>query len=271
LAFVLQQSWREDDRAQRRNAAPMLESLLAGRDLRLGKSAGTVLTVLIHIVLLWVFATRLGEAPGLVEPQPKPTEVVNLTMLTAPEPAPEPPAAAAAKAAPAQIPPAVPVTVNVSAASQLPPPEWTVSRIASALPAQNGPLSAAPGGGSGAVAGGGVYDPFAGAAPLRKPGSLVRDASINGMVPVGTESSFRLDDAMFAQLRAALAKAHPQVRGTVELNLSVSADGTVLAARPQGGSIAAAIGKDVAGRIVGKRLFLGLTSAIEGLQLVVAI
>jgi hypothetical protein len=243
LAFVLQQSWREDVRAQRRDAAPVRGPLFAGRDLRLGKSAGTILTVLIHILLLWVFATRLGEAPGAAERQPEPTEAISLDML----PAPEPPAAEAAKAPPAEPAAAAPVTVDTSAPSQAAPPEWTVSRIASALPGGNGSAAAA------------------------KRGSMVRDATINALVPVGTESSFRLDDAMFAQLRAALTKAHPRMRGTVELNLNISADGMVLAAEPQGGSIAAAIGRDVAGRIVGTRLFLGLTSAIDGLQLVVAI
>jgi len=262
LPFELQQSWREEARTAPAISLPAVEALLAGRELRLGKGVGTILTVAVHLLLLWLFATRLdGTAPeGGGKPSPR-IEMISLTLAS---PEPEPPAASAASPPPPAA-AAAASQVDLSARTELPAPEWTVSRIVSALPARNGEVaqasSAKPG------KGGGVYDPFAGAAPMRGNDALVWDASIKGFVQSGAESSLRLDEANFAQFRTAFARAHPTLRGTIELDLNVSAEGIVLSAAPPAGSLAQTAEASVGAALLGRRLFLGTTGGATQMRI----
>jgi hypothetical protein len=262
LAFILQQSWQDDGcggRPARSVPPPLGAAWFGGRGLPLGKWAGTVLTVAVHLLLLWVFATRLAGSHTGAEASPPPPNMVNLTLASS---APVEAEAAPPRAPPKTSPAASPV--DASAKTELPPPEWTVAAVAVSLRPEMGATTASADG-QGTSGGGGVYDPFAGAAPL------VRDAALNGMVPRGSESSLRLDDAMLALVRAAVSGANPDARGTVELALSVSADGVVLTAKRVSGSAAPVVGQDVARRLVGARLYTGVATTTVELRLTVAI
>jgi hypothetical protein len=226
-----------------------------------------MITALVHIVVLWIFATRLAGDPGTGEAKPPPgAGIVSLTLA--------PPAAAAADApSPAARPIAAPeaTKVDLTTKTDVPPPEWTVSAIASAAPTATGAASPGTASATGSGTGGGVYDPFAGAAPLRSARTLVHDASVNGLVPVGDESGLRLDERMFESVRLALARANPGVNGTLDLAMRVSQNGLVLEVAPVGGSLARHIGKQAANTFLGKRLFAGTASGTVALQLRVMI
>lgn len=251
-----------------RPAAPpsVLQAQLARRSPQLRKGAGTVLTLLVHLGLLWVFATRLSGPAAQGEAKPPPgTGMVNLTLAP---PTPAAPAAARVAAAPV-----APVNrVDATAPSELPPPEWTVATIkAPAAAAAAAPAAFAAAQTTGNGSGGGVYDPFAGAAPLRRNGDLVRDATVGGLVVVGDESGLRLNEKIFEGLRLALARAHPSLRGTVNLKLRVSAAGHVIDATATGGNLAASLGREAATAFVGKHLFIGDAPGALDVMLRVAI
>jgi hypothetical protein len=146
----------------------------------LRKGSATLLSVSVHLLLIWLFINKLtteilpsdaagGSGSGLT--------VIDLSGA---------PAESAAALADTQ--PTLPAMqrdplVDTTIASELPPPEWSVVRIIApqqpqpmriaAAPAQSG-VGAAAGnrsgnGGAGAAGSGDApYDPFAGAAPLRR-------------------------------------------------------------------------------------------------------
>lgn len=234
VAFMREQTWRVAEvRAGAGAAVPLLPQAWA---LRVRAGGSILLSGLVHLALLWLLLTRLG--PGDVaapdRPEGPPSRLLSFDMGSATVA----PAAAPAAAVPPA--PAAPAEIDLSRASQLPPPEWSVATIAA--PPQAAPAAPAPAASAGAAAGtgagGGVYDPFAGAAPQR--------------LRHGAEG---LDAALLEALRTAVSQAHPGAGGSVELTVRLSPAGAVLEARLRGGTAPAAAREAMRRILLGKRLF----------------
>jgi hypothetical protein len=261
VAFVLQQSWHGVEEPP--SGRPLDESALVGalagalRGDRVRQGAGTVLTVAVHIVLLWVLATRLvGEGEGKA---PAPVRVLQFDLAAAAGP----PVAAAPAAAAARAPePALQDNaVDTSARTDLPPPEWSVSRIAMppAAPSDR-PTVEVGGSQAGAGAGGrGAYDPYAGAAPLP-----LNRATAPAPPAAG---ALILDTHALAAVRQGVERRLAACRGTIVFSVRVSPTGVVLDAAARGGTAAPAAVSAVRGALLGKPLFRGRAAGAEERQL----
>src|SRR5687767_13635875 len=66
MAFVLHHSWDAAANLSRPASAAILAPLLAnGRDRAVRKAGATLLSVIVHILLLWLFLTRLAGNGGV--------------------------------------------------------------------------------------------------------------------------------------------------------------------------------------------------------------
>jgi hypothetical protein len=176
------------------------------------------------------------------------------------EAAPAPAAAEAPAQAPSAPQPVVAQSeLDPTTPTEIPPPEWTVSRIALAIPDSPGtgiaPVAA--GGGAGAGAGGsGVYDPYAGAAPLplERPGA-------------GSGGALALDLGALDALRRRVERALPACAGTVVLAVKVAPTGIVMDAAVRGGTASPAAKTTMRNALLGKQLFRGAAGRPEDRQL----
>lgn len=253
MAFVLQQYWEAggEPYPPRRSAPPpvMARLLGGGRDLYFRKGSGTLLTAIVHVLLIWVFMTKLtGSLPEEAAEGAPPGRMMRFDLPA------QTPAGGAETPDRRPVPAERPSEVDATARTPLPPPEWSVARIAaaqaSAAPAA--PAEAQPGAGGGAGSGGsGLYDPFAGAAPLSRervpPGAAAAGSAAAG--------SAGLDQARIEAARRQVQAALPGVKGTMDMIVSVSAAGDVLDAVPQGGSASAAAKEAFRRALIGARLF----------------
>jgi hypothetical protein len=249
VAFVLQQSWHGVEEVAcgpPLAESPLLRPLLAhGRGRYWRRGGGTVLTAAVHAVLLWAIATRLV---GPIGGDPLPTSPPQVLQFDLSAPAPSTrPAEALARARQAAQPVVAESELDVTTPTDIPPPEWTVSRIALPVPEPlgQGASMASGGGGAGAGAGGsGVYDPFAGAAPL----PLDRGAA---------GASAALDAALLDALRRGVERALTSCGGTVLLAVRVGPGGIVMDASVRGGSAPPAAKAMMRSALLGKQLFRG--------------
>lgn len=264
MAFILAETWREEAGAGALSAPSLFPAFSAnGRDHYWAKSGGVLLTAGVHAFLLWLVVTRLS---GTLDPAAPPLQrPVPMTFALTPG------GAAAAQPLPTPVlppPPAQQSELDASVPDALPPPEWTVARIAlpeaaedRAAPPQRQQLSAGAGGSglSGSGAGGaGVYDPFAGAAPLR------REAASG---PQASGATLALNRPLLDSVRRALGRSHPGARGTVTLSVRVSPDGMVVEATPRGGTAPAEAKEALRRAVIGLRLFSGTAPAPQLLEL----
>jgi len=156
------------------------------------------------------------------------------------------------------------------------PPEWSVGRIrverartnssVEEVGSENGAASDA-----GGNKGGGIYDPFAGAAPNRKPGEkLVRSAEgqkppslverVTGFFGFGANDNKISPDA-FKQLVQSLRQRLPRAKGSVELVVSIDGSGKVTSAKVMGGTASAQVKFFVRNAVIGKQLAGGRATA----------
>lgn len=242
MAFVRSDIWETGGRA----------SAFAGADrpvFRFRRGSAAAISFLVHILLLWLFATRL--AAGLAQEEEKADDVTGLKLIDIQSQAPE--ATAAAPAPPAQSPaPATPLApaVDITVANALPPPEWSVSAIAA--PAQA--AVAEPAGTSGSAGGEGDYDPYAGAAPIRAD-------------PRSAGGAVVLDVVALEAIRNTVSRSIRNGHGTALLAVRVSPAGIVLAAVVKEGSASGEAMRVLRDALIGKRLFRPRAGSGESLQI----
>jgi hypothetical protein len=265
MAFVLQQTWRSDPRGDAAGGpkdSPLLDPIFRALENRgIGKSLGSLCSIGVQVLLLWLFITKLGSAVPADAPRAEAMQLVSFDLSAAAAAGAErakPAAAAAAVPAPPQM-----NEVDLSAESDLPPVEWTVSRISLPAPEPDRPaLADAAAGGEGAGDGGrgaggtGVYDPFAGAAPLRRPNEAAASS-------VAAGRGLALDRALLERLREAVERELAAGGGTVELIVRVSPTGTVLAATVAGGSAPADVKEAFRAAVAGRPLFRGTAGGAQ--------
>lgn len=161
---------------------------------------------------------------------------------------------------------AAPPELNASIETEL-PPEWSQTRMAVPRVVVEAPpleIAAATTRQSnmniGGQKGGGVYDPFAGAAPNRKPGreEQTRPAPkptlagrISGFFGFGDEAE--ADQDAFEIWVASLRKRLPRAKGSVELSVTLGKDGRVIAGQILGGSASQQVKFFVRNAVVGER------------------
>jgi hypothetical protein len=206
------------------------------------------LATLVELGLLWAFASKLGgvvEFPGKDDAASEAINVIHLSSVreTVEDPAPR------ASSQDSERHTLRPDDVDVSAETELPPPEWAIVRLPPQ--AQSGgpprPATRSEGAGTASAAGGaGVYDPFAGAAPMQ-----AADLDATAVSPGG----FALDGRLLAELVRRAARVLRSPRGSVEIVVQVSAVGIVVAARTVGGTADADDRAAIAQALVGESLF----------------
>ncbi len=119
------------------------------------------------------------------------------------------------------------------------------------------------GSGVGDKKGSGVYDPFAGAAPDRKPGerlgqsaSAIKPPSlverVSGFFGFGADDKISSD--AFQALVQSLRQRLPRAKGSVELIVSIDGGGKVKSAKILGGTASAQVKFFVRNAVLGKRL-----------------
>lgn len=156
------------------------------------QGAALVATVAVHVALVTIVLPRLAPPPIIPEPE-RPITLVNLAEPVSAEEL--EPASELRDADVAVAPPPPPV-----------PREWTRVALRS-LPAQ-------PSAGSAAGSGGGSdYDPFAGAAPQRRP---------------ATQGRLVLDEERLRVIQRRIADSLPHERGAIWLTVVVSGSGAVV-------------------------------------------
>lgn len=159
--------------------------------------------------------------------------------------------------------------IDTTSETQL-PPEWTVGRIrVSRSGAGDEPAQVA----SAAGIGGGVYDPFAGAAPKRLTDQQFAGASgpsnapslidrVSGFFGFGSQSE-GIDDRAFDAWVHSLRSRLPRARGSVELAVTLDSKGAVATAEIKGGSASPQVKFFVRNAIIGRRLSGGANSTID--------
>ena len=246
MAFVRLDSW---DAGYSRalsayaNVTVQIRNVPESLERRLRHGTAMLLATLVQLALLWAFATKLGGISVERPIETMPANVLNVFQISEQDAAEAPAAASASVAAEAAAPPQQ--EVDASTETELPPPEWALVRLP---PQPRSRAEAAPstrGGAGSATAGGGVYDPFAGAAPMRR-------EETGGERSAG---GFILDRAALEALLRRAARSLGGVGGTVEFLVGVSAEGVVVEAHPAGGSAGDEIGRRLAPALVGQRLF----------------
>lgn len=109
------------------------------------------------------------------------------------------------------------------------------------------------------------YDPYAGAAPQRA-GDLVAFSRGNAAAlppaPSRAQPNLALDDRKFEMIRAAVALAWPESKGSVVFDTCVSPDGRVLSARAVEQSLEPRMVAELGSKLIGQRLFTGSTGQL---------
>ena len=220
-----------------------------------------------YFLITNAFDRSVDEGPKMA--QSKPTEMTMIALSDLEEPAEsseldpeiqEPTVTSSAQENP----------IDTTSEAQL-PPEWSVGRIrVSRTGAGDGPAQVASAAG---IGGGGVYDPFAGAAPKRLTDQQFAGASgpsnapslidrVSGFFGFGSQSEGidgRAFDAWVQSLRSRL----PQARGSVELAVTLDSRGAVTAAEIKGGSASPQVKFFVRNAIIGHRLSGGANSKMD--------
>jgi hypothetical protein len=289
MAFALAQTWNAAAPSPS-GLAPLGLALSHRQETQLRRAGATAFSILVHILLIWVLLNKLsGGMAGEGEGAGAGNGALMSFALS------DPASAAASASEPEQVPqPRVeraPVSdVDSTAPTDLPPPEWTVSRLP---PAQSQRPAAASGsafagtsagaGASGAGAGAGqggtqVYDPYAGAAPLRmnesgagasSTANMSLGARVLGFLGLDRPAAagLTLDETALEAIRRAVERSLPGRRGTAEITVRVSPTGMVLEASARGGSAPAEARSALGRALIGKRLFSGAAVEAQTLTL----
>ena len=221
MAFVRVEAWEAPCGLSWPEArAPLMDQRSS---LKLRRGSAVAVSLAVHALLIWVFVARLAAGLDLADEEAKPGGAIKLLELSSA--APEAPAVAAqAPATTAAVAPQPEVDTTVT--TEVPPPEWTVSRIRLSPPftVSSQPATAAAGaagvGASGA--GNGTFDPYAGAAPVRLQPGQPSPAGAGG------DAGPQLDRALLDAIRYSVSRSLRSGHGTVLLAVRISSDGVVI-------------------------------------------
>lgn len=173
-----------------------------------------------------------------------------------------------------------PTLIEISAETQL-PAEWSVGsiRVVRSVASNSAPVLAVETG-AGAAGGGDrgseVYDPFAGAAPNRKPDELLARGIVKSKQPTivekvtgffGFDGGDKIDPDAFEQLVEDLRQRLPRARGSVLLLVSLDGKGKVKSAEIVGGTASVQVKFFVRNAVVGKQLAGGWSAQQDGVRL----
>ena len=284
MAFALSQTW---------NAAGLSSGgaetsaqqwrLFSGQERYFRRLGAIVFSILVHMLLLWLLLSRLAGGAVGVDGAAAHRGVLSFS-LNGPASAASAPRSESREILPPQVQQGRVSEVDASMSASLPPQEWTVSRLP---PAASPPSAAASGsalagasagpGNPGAGSGGGrkdVYDPYAGAAPLRRedPGSGTAGSlgtRVLGFFGFGErgETGLSLDRAALDAIRFNVERSLPGRKGTAEILVRVSPTGMVLEADARGGSAPPEVLLALRRALIGKRLFSGTAANAQTLTL----
>lgn len=239
---------------------------------KIAKVSSASLALLLNALFFYFLITNafdrsVDEAPKMT--QSKTTEMTMIALSDLEEPTDtstfdpekqEPAATSSAQESP----------IDTTSETKL-PPEWTVGRIRVSRTGAGGepaPVASAAGAG-----GGGVYDPFAGAAPKRLTDQEFVGASgpsitpslvdrVSGFFRFGGQSE-GIDDRAFNAWVQSLRSRLPRARGSVELTVTLDSKGAVATAEIKGGSASPQIKFFVRDAIIGLRLSGGANSTMD--------
>jgi hypothetical protein len=226
-------------------------------DLQLRRIAAWSCAVIVHLILAWLVLSRFGQDFG--DGVTRPSEAIAIFNLIGPS------SAADDSSRKSEIPASpniVETKVDAAVDVGLLPPEWMVSRIrvpvtAPALPPAP-PVEAGRQAGAATGGGGQGYDPYAGASPMRLPPGAgappAADAGVIARISGASAGEVRLAQADVERVRVVLRRRDPKVRGTVNVEVRMSADGVIVEARPVGGSAPLSTKHLLCTLLVGRRL-----------------
>jgi len=293
MAFVQVETWRAAPvpRAAMLHAAsvpgPLQVALANGRDIYLRRIFATGISIIVHLCLIWFLIHRLSDGTGTGSAAGEGTGEMTTIDLTGPK-ALEVALPATAQTQAQAAPPSALVAseMDLSRPADLPLPEWSVSSIRverapapvspQAAPSNAQSATAAAGGGATGNAAGGHgagYDPYAGAAPMRREGSAPAVRSVIGQMldfvgfGEGAEGGLELDKTLLETALRAANRAYPKARGTVLFVVHVSPTGVALAIDVKKGNASPEGTSALRKALLGKRLFL-VKSAMPAPKLV---
>ncbi len=259
---------------------PTLPRNLPYRD-QLQKLSSGVFSIGLNGLILYFLITATFDKAFEQEPVQTHGEITSITLVELGETVAEEPSkslATGGQEATMELREAAPSQLEASVETPL-PPEWSRSRIRvprlvsnSAAPNPLTDSGSGQGEASGGDASGGVYDPFAGAAPNRKPGSdeaLPKQESemslagrISDALGFGETAAAEKADA-FEIWVASLRKRLPRAKGTVQLSVQTAADGMVKSSEILGGSASPQVKFFVRNAAIGQKLS-GLSGGLAG-------
>jgi|GEM_PF-5644429 len=240
MAFVQLDSWSAaaDGRGYAPGWLPIGASSMPSR-----RAAALLFSFLVHCCLIWFLAARLADGAG-TDPRVK-EDVLAVFNVATPGETDSDPAARLRAATLAQV-ATSPAIVDLTSPSDLPAPEWSMSRVAVQRPLAAPRSDSASAGAASGEGGGGTVGP--------------RLSQFVGFGD-GIGGEMLLDEDMLEVVRLAAIRAFPEARGTALIFLRVSPSGTVTGAVVKGAS--RDIGLALRRELIGKRLFRVRTTISE--------
>ncbi|MEP3226274.1 MAG: hypothetical protein ABJO01_09885 [Parasphingorhabdus sp.] len=239
---------------------------------QLQKFSSGLFSIGLNGFVLYVLITAGFNKAFEQEPVQSTGEITSMTLMEIEEASEETPstlAAADSETGPTALGSAAPTPIETSVETPV-PPEWSRSRIQVPRLVSNEAVSPTPSGSgagqndaSGAGDKSGIYDPFAGAAPNRKPDSDTalrapeRQPSLASRLsnalgfgePVTTDKQ----DA-FENWVAGLRKRLPRAKGTVQLSVQTASNGLIKSSEIVGGSASPQVKFFVRNAAIGQKL-----------------
>lgn len=270
MAFITLDKWHEDGLSRRVPAwhAARLrpEPLLGDGGFALArKGSATLLSLALHSVLIWVLISRLADRPDQSAMQGSSDTGLTIIDLSGQS-------SHAQDNGPHTRLSRVQVTeLEATTATNLPKLEWAISRISipidvaqpriaqvdKGIGEQANPVGQTSGEAGSSARGDAPYDPFAGAAPLRRNDHLLalaaaaaESASIKDSGPLEAFLDRRVLQAIAEQV-----SWMPGSRGTVELIIRVTSGGVVFSAEATGGTAPAKAKERLRAALLGKRIY----------------
>ncbi len=279
MAFVRTETWVVVPPIPSRGAhfawpaalAPFFSSAAQRRAWRI---ASTFASLAVHCLLIWFFMTRLvaGTSEGQGSGSGDAIKLFDLSRSSQAEP--DAAAAPASETLSLPTPQTAASSVDLTIPTLAPLAEWRVSRIAVPRPvvpwgpsSPSAPANSAAQGASGLGQtaglgrGGGGYDPYAGAAPMRREEA---NAGLASSAPgigtrllgfLGLAKSIELDRIAFEAIRSSAERTMPRVNGYVLFIVRVSPTGMVLDAGVKDTDLSRPVLVRIRSLIVGRRLF----------------